>query len=466
MRTLSLLSLFSSTAFAGSITAPGVIGGLESGAATSNPAATHYNPGALGAAEGVDIMFDLQAAFAHAEVTTTRNDGIDPNTGEPYALAVADAVVPVFFLGGTWKVNDQFALGIGATDSWVGGGDYSASEPTENGPFVGHQRYAGVKTTILTLAVTPAASFTVTDGVHIGAGYSFVYDMIDAVQSSDPLGLESTAMDSVLSLSASGSHNTWNAGVLIDRFDGFSLGLSYAAPGTFDTEGTAAVSVPAALSTNPGDNPDGLTVDDALSTVQLDLPAVIRAGLNIEATETLTIGFGYELQKWGDCCSGPDGDIAIGLTSADGDAVGPDDGVILSIGTEQMSPRRLQNSSNYILTAQYQASDDLSVVARGMYNTNAVQDFAVSATNLDFTSYGGGLSANYQVNDTLGLSLAYTRFIPLERVITNSAWDVRDDTSADYIDDSFSPKSPYKAGTNGTYNAVNNVVGIRISASL
>jgi hypothetical protein len=95
-----------------------------------------------------------------------------------------------------------------------------------------------------------------------------------------------------------------------------------------------------------------------------------------------------------------------------------------------------------------------------------VPDFAISATNLDFTSYGGGMSANYQLNDTLGLSLAYSRFFPIERVITNSAWDVRDLASEHYIDDRFSPKSPYKAGTNGTYNAVNNVIGIRISASL
>ncbi len=461
MRTITLLSLFSSTAFAGSITAPGVIGGLESGAATSNPAAIHYNPAAIGASEGVDVMFDLQTAFAHAEVSTTRNDGIDPNTGEAYPLAIADAVVPVFFLGGTWKVNDQFALGLGATDAWVGGGDYSASE-TEGGPYVGHQRYAGVQTTILTLAVTPAASLTVTDGVHIGGGISYVYDMIEAVQSSDPLGIESTEWDSILQLSASGSHKTWNAGILIDRFEGVSLGLSYAHSARFETEGTASVTVPAALTPEP----EALTVDDALSAVGLDLPAVIRAGLNIEATDTLTIGFGYELQKWGDCCSGPEGDTKIELTSADGDAIGPDDGVSLPIGIEQLSPRRLQNSSNYVVTAQYQASDDLSVVARGMYNTNAVPDFAVSATNLDFTSFGGGLSANYQVNDSIGLSLAYTRFFPLERVITNSAWDVRDPDSADYVDDRFSPKSPYKAGTNGTYNAVNNVIGIRISASL
>jgi len=461
MRKLTLLALFSSPALAGSITAPGVIGGMESGAATSNPAAIHYNPGAIGGSDGVDIMFDLQTAFAHAEVSTTRNDGIDPNTGEPYALAIADAVVPVFFLGGTWKVNDMFAIGIGATDSWVGGGDYSASE-TEGGPYVGHQRYAGVQTTILTLAVTPAASITLTEGVHVGGGFSYVYDMIDAVQSSDPLGLESTEMDSTLSLSASGSHNTWNAGVLIDRFEGVAIGLSYAAPGTFDTAGSAAVSVPAALTPEP----DALTVDNANSTVAMDLPAVIRASVSIDATDTLTIGLGYEQQRWGDCCNTADGDIAIGLYSEDGDALGIDDGIILSIGTEQMSPRRLQNSSNYILTAQYQASDDLSVVARGMYNTNAVPDYAVSATNLDFTSYGGGLSANYKVTDALGLSLAYTRFFPLERVITNSAWDVRDDSSSDYVDDRFSPQSPYKAGTNGTYNAHNNVLGIRISASL
>ena len=55
MRSLvCLLSLLSSAAFAGSIQAPGVIGGPDSSAATPNAAAVYYNPAALAAADGFE----------------------------------------------------------------------------------------------------------------------------------------------------------------------------------------------------------------------------------------------------------------------------------------------------------------------------------------------------------------------------------------------------------------------------
>ena len=70
------------------------------------------------------------------------NGGIDPNTEAPYDLAAADAVVPVFYLGATYKViPDRLAVGFGITDSFVGGGDYSGSEDNPP-PYTGHQRYA------------------------------------------------------------------------------------------------------------------------------------------------------------------------------------------------------------------------------------------------------------------------------------------------------------------------------------
>ena len=57
---VSMVAFASSTAMAGSIQAPGVIAGPDSGAATPNPASTYYNPAALAAA--IAARFDCDAA--------------------------------------------------------------------------------------------------------------------------------------------------------------------------------------------------------------------------------------------------------------------------------------------------------------------------------------------------------------------------------------------------------------------
>jgi long-subunit fatty acid transport protein len=466
MRFLTGFMLLSSApAWAGSISAPGVIGGPESGAATPNVASIHYNPAALGALPGTHVLFDTQLSQIHVEATATRNEGIDPNTGEAYAVATADAMVPVFVLGATTSLlDDRLTFGIAASDAFVGGGDYSGGE-TNPPPYTGHQRYAGVTTKIITLAVTPAMGFTVTDGIHVGAGASWVYDSISAFQASDALGNEGLGFgedaaygnDSYLEIDASGSHWGWNAGIFVDRFELAQVGLSYSAPSQFSTAGTGTVYAAEFVG--------GVDVP-AKTTVEIPLPGVIRGGVASQVNEKLRVEVGFEYQLWAACCGGQDGDIVIGLTNEDGNPIGADDGVTLSLSDTQYSPRRLWNAMNLLAVVGYEASDKLWLGGRASYNQNAVPDFAVSATNLDFESVGGGIAARWQVAGPVSLGLGFMKFFPFERVIKNAAWDVRDQDDAAYRDERFSPVNPYKASANGTYTATNNTLGIRLQVDL
>jgi len=70
-------------ALAGSISAPGYLGGPDSGAATPNPAAAHYNPAALGGTARFEYMVDTQFAFIRVDHTATRNGGIIPTRVRP-----------------------------------------------------------------------------------------------------------------------------------------------------------------------------------------------------------------------------------------------------------------------------------------------------------------------------------------------------------------------------------------------
>jgi long-subunit fatty acid transport protein len=256
-----LLSGLSVPAFAGSIAAPAVVGGIDASSTTVSPVAIHWNPGALGAAAGFEMLFDTQVSVVRVQATATRNGGIDPNTNEPYRTATAEAEVPVFVLGLTYRLpesvpylGDRLTLGLSAMDTFVGGGDYTSSEvdadgnPAETPPYTSHQRYAGINTKIITLKVTPALGFTVMDGLHIGGGFSYVADVLQALQASDTLGSEGVgtspyAGDSILEASGTGSHTTWNAGVFFNRYEKFQVGLAYSAPGSFHAEGDANVSV-------------------------------------------------------------------------------------------------------------------------------------------------------------------------------------------------------------------------------
>ena len=462
-----LLTALTGPAFAGSITTAGVTGGPDSGAATPNVAAVMYNPAALAPLSGVNVLADVQASFINLEVTTTRNDGIDPNTGQPWEVATASAMVPNGIVGASWQViPDRLTVAVAAYDPFVGGGDYSSSEEGDVPPYTSHQRYHIISTKIITAAITPAVAVTVMDGLHVGGGFSYVYDTISVFQASDPLGTEGVlpeelgldvpnspyALDTYLSGSASGSHWGWNAGVFFDRFEKAQVGASYTAGGRFSAQGDGFVYVNENLSTV------GAGAVDAKIGVELDLPAVARLYVNSQVNEKLTVGGGMDWQMWNLCCGTEDGDIAITLTSEDGDAIGPDDNVTISIATEQYNPRRLWNSGNYLLMGGYQLNDAVWLGTRLMYNQNAVPDYAVTPSNLDFENAGFMLAGRYTTGPfTVGLG--YTKYFLFTREITNSAWQLGDGNTR------FSPELPYKTSANGTYGGKVNTLGVRLGLS-
>lgn len=458
------LSLIPGSAWAGSITATGVIAGPDSSPAKADAAAVHYNPAAIAATTGFNSMLDLQVAKVHVEATATRNDGIDPNTGEAYNVAMADAVVPVFYLGATYKlIPDRLAFGFGITDSFVGGGDYSGAEESPP-PYKGHQRYAGITVKIITISMMPSVGLTVVDGLHVGGGFHYVMDSINVLQASDPVNSEGVSFegpysfDTILEASGSGGHTAWSTGIFFDKFKFAQVGLSFTSGGNWNVDGEATVTGAELLL--PANEDAGLSAGarEGIVSMSQPLPSVFRAHV-VSKIAMAEIGAGIEYQGWGMCCGGPEGDLVI--------AVSDPDGVPLSTATGEIaptlySPRRLRNSMNFILSGSLQASPKLWIGTRLGYNTSAVPDYAVSATNLDFESVGAMFAARYKIGP-MAVGLAYSKFIPFTRTITTSAWNAAEG-SDDYVDDRFSPKLPYKANTNGEYKAVVDIIGVRLQA--
>lgn len=456
------------SAFASPISAPAVIATPDSGPATADPAAIHYNPAAIGATNGVDIMVDLQLSAIDVYYDATRNNGVDPNTGEAYKLAEAHVIVPVGLVGVTWKPHKMLALGFAATDSYVGGGDYSGTEtPGEN--YQGAQRYAGIKTQLITLSLMPAVAITPIEGVHVGGTFAYVYDKISLLKASDPLGTEGYdfigqvpyANDVVLSLEGSGGHTSWSVGVFVDRWKFLQVGASFSDAGAFSTAGDAKVTVPDFLAEGDGD-----VVVPANFTFDMPLPQVFRAGAASQINDKLKVGAAVEYRMWNDCCGSPSGDAVIGLVSEDGDGLGKADGLSIEVNDTIYSPRRLWNNLDITANGGYWITEALWVGAKGGYKQYAVPDFAVNATNLDFEVVGMTAAVRYRFAKKYTVGLAYTKNFLTPRTITNSAWDVRDENDPDYVDDRFTTQAPYNTGSNGTYTGDSNVFGLRLQADL
>ncbi len=451
---------------AASISTAGYAGGPDSNAAKPNPAAIHYNPAAIAATEGVQILADGQLSFIRIDIEATRNDGIDPNTGEAYGLAQARVMVPNAVLGVTWKaIPDRLALGFAVTDALVGGGDYREGEPDDEPPWQSHQRYAGVVSKIMTIHLVPAVGITVIDGLHVGGAFKYILDNVEAIQAADTMGGEgysavdgAYSTDSILEIHASGGHVGWSAGLFFDRFEKLQVGVSYIDNGTFSAEGDGSVDAPKWIG---GGNPD------AVVSFEGPLAPMVEAWLRSQVTDTLEVGAGIEAQLWGACCSSPEADFVIGITSTDGDALGedPEDGISLPVATTQYSPRRLENAVNVYGSAGWQASDRLWFGFKGGYHPHAVPDYAVSATNLDFTSVGAQLGLRVRIVGDLEAGVAYSKYFLFDREITNSAWNVQDEDDPDYVDERFGPSNPpYKASANGLYQGLVDTVGFRLQA--
>jgi long-subunit fatty acid transport protein len=452
--------------FAGSIQAPGVIAGPDSGPTTGNPAATVYNPAALSAAEGTQAMLDVQLASIRIDVTSWRNGGFDPNTGEPYSTAKARVKAPATFLGMSHELlKDKLTLGLGLTTPFIGGGDYTAGESNPP-PYTSHQRYFGINTKVITAQIIPAASYTpVKDwGLHIGAGMTYTLDIIQVTKASNTgtegVGIEPYSTDAILTGEAQGSHLGWNVGLLYDKYERAQLGASYTSGGTFHAEGDASVKFPGFLVT--GGDPKEVKGEVEVS---IKLPAIIRAGLNSQITDTINVGLAWDHYRWHDCCGGRDGDIDIKLQDKSGNAIGSsDDDVQISVAKQQYGPRRLMDANNVSLFSGYQMSDTLWLGGRVGYNQNAVPDYAVGATNLDFENAGFMVGARYRLplNESkskgLTLGLAYSKFFLFTRRISGTAW------GADVPDKRFSPSEPpINVSGDGIYEGKVDIFGFRLA---
>jgi len=209
----------------------------------------------------------------------------------------------------------------------------------------------------------------------------------------------------------------------------------------------------------------GVDVPTALA-FEMPLPAIVRGSFASQVSSKVRISAGIEYQLWAQCCGDAGGDTKVEVLSEDGDPIGPTDGTILEVEPDKQVPRRVKNSVSGSFGVGYEPKPWLYLVGGAAYDSSAVPDYAVSATNLDFSSFGGVFDSRVRIDERFNIGLRYSKFFPKTRVIDNAAWDVRDSDSPDYVDEHFSSEGPYRASSNGEYKAQQNALGLRLEMVL
>lgn len=447
--------LLSAVAWGGSISAPGIHAGPDASAAAPGAHAVVYNPGALAVQDAPALLVDGQLAWVRAELTAARNDGIDPNTGEPYAPAQASVASTVSYIGfATPVVADRVGAGVSVHNPFTGGASYLANEPDPDTVFTGHQRYHGVRSILASIAVTGAVGATLVDGVHLGVSGAWYIDyatLLRAARVTGDEGAPDYSNDATLFGQAAGGHPGASAGLYVDRWERLQLGASLQWSGTFRAQGgSGEISVPGTF-TDTGERTE-LPLDFGIA---FPLAPIVRVYGRAPLGESGWVGAGWESQLWNLCCGDASGDIAASLTSSDGDAFGAEDGLALELTDTIYSPRRLWNANTFLLQGGRRLGAwDLSGQTR--YNQFAVPDYAVSASNLDFETVFVSVAGRRAVGERLSLGLSYSHAFLVTRTVTTSAWDLGDGNER------FSPAAPATTSGNGTYAAVADLLGVQV----
>ena len=351
---------------------------------------------------------------------------------------------------------------------FVGGGDYTSGEDASAPPYKSHQRYFGVNTKVITGQVIPAVGFTPVKewGLHVGAGLTYTMDIFSIVKASPTAGNEGLSdgepysTDAILSGKTTGSHLGWNAGLFFDKFKMAQVGLSYTSKGTFNGTGEGEIEFPELFTGDVG-KPVSIAADLA---VEIALPDVFRASVNSQITDEFNVGVAWDHYRWNKCCGSEEGDIHVTIADKQGNAVGSadDDNVSLEVSKEIHSPRRLWDANNYAVFTGYQLSDSIWLGGRLAYNQNAVPDYAVSATNLDFENAGFQLGTKYRMpmgsgDGGLTVGLSYSKFYLVDRRVSDTAWNNGS------TDARFSPtQAPMNVSGDGHYAGKVDIFGLRL----
>lgn len=375
------------------------IGGDRAGPVSGDPAAVFWNPGALGLIEGTRLMLDtnvIYRAAAFVRAVDGRYGGqaaADDLNAQPALAAVSD-------LG-----TRDWSFGLGVYAPFGSGSAWS--DP--HGPQRHHAIWGGIRS----VYVTPAVSYRVLDGLHVGLGLSYVRASVVSYRAVD-LGAEIAAATGAdvppeqpgnegrALLDFAGHGASWSLGATW-TLDDVVLGASYTSAVDLLLPGELSVYVPR-NDFFQGLTGGDVTVDAHLSTTW---PDVVRAGAGWQIDERWQVTAALEWARWSRY-------RAVHVDAAPEQVQGLGD-------LDQHRVMGWRDTVGLRLGARYRLGDALQLFGGLGGETGAVPDERLDPSVYDALKAGGALGVSWAISERFTWTTSYSHLVYAPAVVRDSA---------------------------------------------
>ena len=372
-------------------------------AVVSDASAVYWNAAGMSFLEGTNFI--LGAALI-APGTSFR--GVTPAVDKTRMTSQV-FFPPHFFV--THKISESFSVGLGASvpfglgtlwqDDWIG-------------------NQLAVETELTTIAVPLVVSWKILDNLSISAGGSYHHASVLIRQAKSLAPFEGDAF--VKLEGEESSAFGYNFGFLWKPLEVLSVGGSFKSEVAFSFEGTAET-------TGPDQLASALPSGDI--SAELTTPLNIQGGIALRVIKQLQISADFQYVGW---------------SSYDTLAVDFKDEAFDDLA----EPRLYEDTYIIRFGAQYDISDEFSLLGGVYYDKNPVDPNNLSPSLPDSDRLGFSIGAEAQITEHLGISGSYLFIRSSELTVTES--------NQEY--------TPGGSKFNGTYNASANLLSLSFHYSL
>jgi long-chain fatty acid transport protein len=254
-----------------------------------NAAALYHNVASLHEVEQLTVTADI------SPTTTTLTA---PVNGPGTSSDSVSSIVPLFLVGGAYRINDRIVIGLAAYATGGFGTKYELA-----GPGISKLQLGAFE-------ISPGIAVALTKELSLGVGYraSYMMQQADAKMPAPPPAPAGTLLDSKLDLSGT-NFLGFDAGVYYRPIKPLRVGLSYRSKVTTDLSGTTKVAGQSIDTTSEFSFPHAFKIggayeiiDDTL-LVAADVKYLLHAEANKETVIKTPVGNTTQVLDWKDSIS-------------------------------------------------------------------------------------------------------------------------------------------------------------------
>ena len=398
---VSALGLVVSSTALGSGFATARFGGEHGYAATSDPTALYYNPGALTLGTDTQVMFDMTAALRNATYQRTPESGEAPSdetTGNYGTANLQNVMAAPSVFGAAHYENVTVALGMfapfGGTSSYDEDPNF-AGDPLYVGAVDGVARWHNIEGQLASIYFSGgmAGEF---GPVSLGLALNAIYTSVETLRARTGGGSDDAVNEGRSLLKVDGWNWSFGVGALVEAIeDELWIGVSYQSMPDMKAEQVLEGTLVNSFSS------------EQTTSLHQALPDIVRGAFRIKPSEVVEIRVFGDYTRWSVMRSQ--------CVAAIGEPCGVDhDGAPVS-GVLAYFDRGWTDGFGVRAGASYWTSPALELFAGAGYDSNAVPDSTLEPALMDGDDISLAIGARYEVSSSLRFGGSYTHMMFADR---------------------------------------------------